>query len=144
MSPPLPCLIQLKGITREIISSQATTHEKFGGVVPDLASRMHLTALPLLLEEFRNDIPNITTLAVTRGPGLLPCLSMGISMTRALSVALNCPIQTVNHLRAHVHSVFINLHATNPAKFTQARAALLLTSRISRFGRKYVISKIRY
>ena len=114
-----------KGMAREIISSQAAAHEKFGGVVPDLASRMHLSALPLLLEEFRADIPKITTLAVTRGPGLLPCLSMGISMTRALSVALGCPIQTVNHLRAHVHSVFINLHAAHPSQFTQARAELL-------------------
>lgn len=114
-----------KGIGRDIISSQVATHEKFGGVVPDLASRMHLSALPLLLEEFRSDIPNITSLVVTRGPGLLPCLSMGISMARALSVALDCPIQTINHLRAHVHSVFISLHASHPTKFIQARAELL-------------------
>jgi N6-L-threonylcarbamoyladenine synthase len=50
---------------------------------------------------------------------------MGISMARALSVAIDCPIQTVNHLRAHVHSVFIQLHATNPSKFSEARAELL-------------------
>jgi N6-L-threonylcarbamoyladenine synthase len=105
---------------------------------------MHLTALPLLLDEFRSDIPNITKIAVTQGPGLLPCLSMGISMARALSSATNCPIQTINHLRAHVHSVFIHLHSTDPKKFIQQRTELLPHLGLVVSRRKYLTRKIRY
>ncbi|MFM8905365.1 MAG: tRNA (adenosine(37)-N6)-threonylcarbamoyltransferase complex transferase subunit TsaD, partial [Verrucomicrobiota bacterium] len=49
-----------RGIVRETVSSQAASHEKYGGVVPDLASRMHLSALPLLLEVFRDELPAVT------------------------------------------------------------------------------------
>lgn len=113
------------GLRRELISSQAATHERFGGVVPDLASRMHLSALPLLLEDFRAELPLVNQIAVTRGPGLLPCLSMGISLARAIAMATGKPIIGVNHLRAHVHSVFIDLHAQDPLHFLSHRKNLL-------------------
>jgi N6-L-threonylcarbamoyladenine synthase len=121
----LALLDPARGIVRELVSTQAAEHEKYGGVVPELASRMHLSALPLLLEEFRADLPAVTRLAVTRGPGLLPCLSMGVTLARALALALGRPMVGVNHLRAHVHSVFLPLHAQDPAGFAAARAALL-------------------
>ena len=114
-----------RGIVRELISSQAAEHEKYGGVVPELASRMHLSALPLLLADFRDELAQARTIAVTRGPGLLPCLSMGVTLARSLSLARSLPIVGVNHLRAHVHSPFIILHAEDPAGFAAARDALL-------------------
>lgn len=114
-----------RGVVRELVSTQAAEHEKYGGVVPELASRMHLSALPLLLEEFRGDLPAVTRIAVTRGPGLLPCLSMGVTLARALALATGRPLVGVNHLRAHVHSVFLPLHARDSAGFRAARAALL-------------------
>ncbi|MFM7242150.1 MAG: tRNA (adenosine(37)-N6)-threonylcarbamoyltransferase complex transferase subunit TsaD, partial [Opitutia bacterium] len=114
-----------RGIVRERVSTQAAAHEKYGGVVPELASRMHLSALPWLLEEFKADLPAVTRLAVTRGPGLLPCLAMGVTLARALALATGRPLVGVNHLRAHVHSVFLPLHAQEPAGFLAARAALL-------------------
>jgi N6-L-threonylcarbamoyladenine synthase len=114
-----------RGITRELISSQAAEHEKYGGVVPELASRMHLSALPLLLEDFRTELSQATTIAVTRGPGLLPCLSMGVTLARSLALARGLPVVGVNHLRAHVHSPFIAAHAKDPAGFAAARATLL-------------------
>jgi len=114
-----------RGIVRELVSTQAAEHEKYGGVVPELASRMHLSALPLLLAEFRADLPAVTRIAVTRGPGLLPCLSMGVTLARALALATGRPLVGVNHLRAHVHSVFLPLHAQDPAGFLAVRAALL-------------------
>ena len=114
-----------RGIVRELISTQAAEHEKYGGVVPELASRMHLSALPLLLEDFRDALPQVTSLAVTRGPGLLPCLSMGLTMSRALGLALRLPLVGVNHLRAHAHSPFIPLHGKDPAGFAAARRNLL-------------------
>jgi N6-L-threonylcarbamoyladenine synthase len=114
-----------RGVVRELVSTQAAEHEKYGGVVPELASRMHLSALPLLLAEFKGELPAVTRLAVTRGPGLLPCLSMGVTLGRALALATGRPLIGVNHLRAHVHSVFLPLHAQDPAGFLAARAALL-------------------
>jgi len=114
-----------RGIVRELVSTQAAEHEKYGGVVPELASRMHLSALPLLLAEFRADLPAVTRIAVTRGPGLLPCLSMGVTLARALALATGRPLVGVNHLRAHVHSVFLPGHAADPAGFLTARSALL-------------------
>jgi N6-L-threonylcarbamoyladenine synthase len=114
-----------RGLVRELISSQAAEHVKYGGVVPELASRMHLSALPLLLEDFRAELMQAKTIAVTRGPGLLPCLSMGVTLARSLALARGLPIVGVNHLRAHVHSSFIAVHAQNPAGFAAARAALL-------------------
>jgi N6-L-threonylcarbamoyladenine synthase len=113
------------GLVRELISSQAAQHQQYGGVVPDLASRMHLSALPLLLESFRDDLPKVTTLAVTRGPGLLPCLSLGVTMARSLALAQSCPLVGVNHLRAHAHSPFIALHRADPAGFIATRQQLL-------------------
>ena len=113
------------GLRHEVISSQAAEHVRFGGVVPELASRMHLSALPLLLQDFRDEISLVTQIAVTRGPGLLPCLSMGLSLARALALATDKPITGVNHLRAHVHSPFIALHAHDPRKFLANRSALL-------------------
>ncbi len=114
-----------RGLVRELISSQAAEHVKYGGVVPELASRMHLSALPLLLADFRTELSQARTIAVTRGPGLLPCLSMGVTLARSLALAHGLPIVGVNHLRAHVHSPFIAVHAANPANFAAARDALL-------------------
>ncbi len=116
-----------RGLVRELISTQTELHRKYGGVVPDLASREHLTALPLLLRELMPEIRlnPVSTVAVTRGPGLLPCLSMGLAFSRALALALEARLVGVNHLRAHVHSPFLALHAADPAGFAAARAALL-------------------
>ena len=60
-----------RGLVRELISSQAAEHEKYGGVVPELASRMHLSALPLLLADFRAELASAQTIAVTRGLSLI-------------------------------------------------------------------------
>ena len=104
-----------RGLVRELISSQAAEHEKYGGVVPELASRMHLSALPLLLADFRAELASARTIAVTRGPGLLRCLSMGVTLARSLALARGLPIVGVNHLRAHVHSPFIAVHSSSQA-----------------------------
>ena len=62
---------------------------------------------------------------MTRGPGLLPCLSLGLAFARATALALGARVVGVNHLRAHVHSPFIGLHAQDPAGFAEARRRLL-------------------
>ena len=123
----LALLDPARGIVRELVASQVELHARHGGVVPDLASREHLAALPLLLGELADDLRRTppSVVAVTRGPGLLPCLSLGLAFARALALAHGARLVGVNHLRAHVHSLFLALHAADPAGFAAARARLL-------------------
>ncbi len=123
----LALLDPARGIVRELVASQVDLHARHGGVVPDLASREHLAALPLLLAELAGDLEASPpgTVAVTRGPGLLPCLSLGLAFARALALAHGARLVGVNHLRAHIHSPFLALHAADPAAFAEARARLL-------------------
>lgn len=114
-----------RGLVLERVSSQVELHRPHGGVVPDIASREHLAALPFLLREFAPRMAEVRTVAVTRGPGLPPCLSLGVAFARAVASAAGARLVGVNHLRAHVHSPFIALHAEDPARFEAARRDLL-------------------
>lgn len=93
----------------EWVHTQLGEHQRFGGVVPDLASRGHLVQLPVMLEAIQPRLEALSAVAVTRGPGLAPCLAMGISLARALGVLKNIPVFGVNHLHGHAFSVFIPL-----------------------------------
>jgi N6-L-threonylcarbamoyladenine synthase len=117
-----------RGLTGEWIHSQMVMHERYGGVVPDLATREHLrTIAPLLghAREATDDFRAITRVAVTRGPGLAGCLAIGTAAAKALSLALGVPLVGVNHLRGHAFSPFIALHERAPGDFEKAFAALL-------------------
>lgn len=108
-----------RGLAGEWLNSQMALHELHGGVVPDLAAREHLRHVAPLLESSRslwND-GQIGRIAVTRGPGLAACLAIGIAGAKALALALKAPIVGINHLRAHVWSPFIPLHAKSPGDF---------------------------
>lgn len=87
--------------------SQALEHSKYGGVVPELASRLHTEALPKILEEVKEFFPKIKAIAVTNQPGLTVTLLEGVTMAKALSISLNIPIIAVNHLKGHIFSLFI-------------------------------------
>jgi N6-L-threonylcarbamoyladenine synthase len=115
------------GFVGEWIHSQIALHARHGGVVPDLATREHLRHLAPLLERVRDGVGfnAITSVAVTRGPGLAACLAMGAAAAKALGWALRVPVVGVNHLRAHVWSPFIPLHAEGPAQFAARRAEFL-------------------
>jgi N6-L-threonylcarbamoyladenine synthase len=95
--------------------SQDAEHSVYGGVVPELAARLHATALPKILEECREFFPHLKAVAVTSEPGLTVSLVEGISMAKALSIALNIPLIGVNHLTAHIYSLFIE----QPTHFPQ-------------------------
>jgi len=116
-----------RGLVGEWIHSQIALHEKHGGVVPDLATREHLRTFAPLLERARGDVglESVQTIAVTHGPGLAACLAIGVAAAKALSLALGAPVIGVNHLRGHVWSPFIALHAEAPDTFGQRLAALL-------------------
>ncbi len=110
------------GRAEEFLHSQLDLHKEYGGVVPELASRAHLEMFPILLsnllqtEGFSPD--QLTLVAVTIGPGLAPCLALGISHARSLASAWNLPLCPVNHLRGHAYSVFIRMQEENPDLFT--------------------------
>ncbi len=94
--------------------SQESAHAAYGGVVPELASRLHAVDLPKLLEAAKPYLPDIQAVAVTNAPGLSVTLLEGVAMAKALSIALGLPIVAVNHLKAHIYSLFIEKEALFP------------------------------
>src|SRR5919202_1696299 len=92
-----------------VISSQIETHKRFGGVVPELASREHLDKIvPVVAEAFaRAGVrqEEIDGIAVTQGPGLVGSLLVGISYAKAMAYALEKPLVGVNHIEGHIYSV---------------------------------------
>src|SRR6266516_7070152 len=94
-----------------VVASQVATHQPYGGVVPELASREHLRAIvPVVrqaLAEANRTYESIDALAVTQGPGLAGALLVGISYAKALAFALEKPLIAVNHLEGHIHAVLL-------------------------------------
>jgi len=94
-----------------VVASQIATHQPYGGVVPELASREHLRAIvPVVrqaLAEAGRDYASLDAIAVTRGPGLAGALLVGISYAKALAFALDKPLIAVNHLEGHIHAVLL-------------------------------------
>ena len=87
--------------------SQELQHSIYGGVVPELAARLHIEALPKILEECKEYFPFLKAIAVTNAPGLSVTLTEGVTMAKALSISLNLPLIAVNHLKGHIYSLFI-------------------------------------
>ena len=94
--------------------SQELEHAVYGGVVPELASRLHAEALPKILEGCVEYFPKLKAIAVTNAPGLAVTLMEGITMAKALSVSLNLPLIAVNHLKGHIYSLFIDRESVFP------------------------------
>lgn len=94
-----------------VVASQIATHQPYGGVVPELASREHLRAIvPVVrqsLEQAGRTYETVDAVAVTQGPGLAGALLVGISYAKALAFALEKPLITVNHLEGHIHAVLL-------------------------------------
>ena len=94
-----------------VVASQIATHQPYGGVVPELASREHLKAIvPVVrqaLVEAKHTYESVDAIAVTQGPGLAGALLVGISYAKALAFALDKPLIAVNHLEGHIHAVLL-------------------------------------
>jgi len=103
-------------VLSNIVSSQRI-HEIYGGVVPELASREHdrliVPVISKAIEESNVSLNEINAIAYTRGPGLLGSLLVGTSFAKSLAYCLNIPLLEVNHMHAHILSIFIN---DNPKK----------------------------
>ena len=87
--------------------SQDEEHAKYGGVVPELAARLHAVTLPKILEETKSYFSELKAIAVTNEPGLSVTLVEGVSMAKALSVSLGLSLLGINHLKGHICSLFI-------------------------------------
>src|SRR5580658_10154905 len=95
-----------------VVASQISTHARYGGVVPELASREHLRAIvPVVraaLAQAGITLADLDALAVTSGPGLAGALLVGITYAKALAFATGLPLIAVNHLEGHIHAVLLN------------------------------------
>ena len=94
--------------------SQELEHSVYGGVVPELAARLHAEALPKILEECEPYFKDLKAVAVTSTPGLAVTLVEGVTMAKAIAVALDIPIIGVNHLIGHIYSLFIEKETVFP------------------------------
>lgn len=91
--------------------SQELAHSEFGGVVPELAARLHTTALPSILEQCGGYFDKLCAVAVTSEPGLSVSLLGGITMAKVLCASLRLPLIPVNHLVGHIYSLFLTQNA---------------------------------
>lgn len=118
------------GELRDWIFSQTHMHSEYGGVVPDLASREHVTRFPALLAsllEFSRtqEIPVPSRIAVTVGPGLAGCLAVGMGIAKSLALVWDRPLVGINHLRGHAFSPFISVQQECPSGFAAELRQLL-------------------
>ncbi|NBI07317.1 tRNA (adenosine(37)-N6)-threonylcarbamoyltransferase complex transferase subunit TsaD [Senegalia massiliensis] len=100
------------------ISSQIDLHKKFGGVVPEVASRKHIETIDYILDDALNEaklsLNDIDNIAVTYGPGLVGALLVGLSYAKALSFALDKPLIGVNHIEGHISANYIEYPDLKP------------------------------
>ena len=98
-------------ILSNVVFSQVKTHESFGGVVPELASRRHIEAITFVLDKALKEanvtLDEIDQIAVAVGPGLLGALVIGVNFANALSFATNKPIIGINHIEAHLYGAIL-------------------------------------
>jgi N6-L-threonylcarbamoyladenine synthase len=95
-----------------VIASQIDIHSKYGGIVPEIASRKHIEAIiPVILQALDDadvSLDEIEGIAVTKGPGLVGSLLVGVSVAKSIAFAKNLPFVGVNHLEGHIASIFLN------------------------------------
>ena len=105
-------------VLSNIVSSQVDVHREFGGVVPELAARSHSEKIDLIvqkaIDESGKKINEIDAVATTAGPGLIVCLSVGLSFGKAFASAINKPFIAVNHLEGHALSPKLNSKLNYP------------------------------
>src|SRR6185503_14374123 len=105
-------------ILANVVSSQADLHAKYGGVVPEVASRRHLELVTPVIREALGQggasLADLDRIAVTRGPGLIGALLVGLSTAKALAWSLRLPLVPVDHLHGHVASLFLKPDPVEP------------------------------
>ncbi|MDR2349309.1 MAG: tRNA (adenosine(37)-N6)-threonylcarbamoyltransferase complex transferase subunit TsaD [Deltaproteobacteria bacterium] len=111
-------LVENNLVLSELVRSQADLHRKYGGVVPEIASRAHLEAVDLItgavLEKAGKTLADVSGIAVTLGPGLLGALLVAVSFAKGLSMATGLPLTGVNHVKAHALAPFLKTPDPDP------------------------------
>src|SRR6185437_13811023 len=106
-------------ILSSVVASQIAIHRKYGGVVPELASREHLRQIVPVVREAAEQagvpIRSADAIAVTQGPGLIGSLLVGLTYGKVLAAAIGKPLIAVNHLEGHVHAVLLEARAAGRA-----------------------------
>ncbi|WP_040329747.1 tRNA (adenosine(37)-N6)-threonylcarbamoyltransferase complex transferase subunit TsaD [Clostridium ihumii] len=107
-----------RDVLSNVIASQISTHEKFGGVVPEVASRKHIEAISAVVQEALDEanvtFEDIDAIGVTYGPGLVGALLVGLQYAKSLAYALNIPLIGVNHIEGHISANFIEYKELKP------------------------------
>jgi N6-L-threonylcarbamoyladenine synthase len=117
-----------KTIASNIVASQIDLHAQYGGVFPEIASRAHVEAIGVVVDQAIQDAgiapERIDAIAVTRGPGLVGSLLVGINYAKGLALALDKPLVGVNHLEGHVYSLWL----TEPQREVEFPVLVLIVS----------------
>lgn len=126
------CLLEAGDTGHTILSlktaSQIDIHKQYGGVVPEVAGRLHAEAIAPLIEEVLNGQPKPEVVAVTSGPGLITSLLVGVEAARTLSYAWDIPLVSMNHLDGHIHSVELAAMGKKSENLIQFPAIALIVS----------------
>lgn len=104
-----------RDILADVSTNQDAFHAKFGGIVPEIASRRHLALLSAAVDDALGraqlQLPDVDGIAVTTGPGLIGSLAIGVASAKALAFASGKPLYGVNHLHGHIFAAFLERHA---------------------------------
>ena len=100
-----------RNVLSNVVSSQEQFHRRFGGIVPEIASRCHLDYINPVIDEALSKagvtVRDLDGIAVTYGPGLVGSLLVGVSVAKALAYTLDLPLMAVNHLEGHIYANFL-------------------------------------
>ena len=111
-------VINGKTILSNIVSSQVDIHKRYGGVVPELASRSHIETISPIVEKALGDakikVADLSAIGVTKGPGLVGSLLVGVSFAKALSYSTGIPLVGVNHIEGHIAAIFVEVKVSFP------------------------------
>src|SRR5919106_6975163 len=111
-------VIDGRHVLSNVVSSQAAFHQRYGGVVPEVASRRHLqlvnAAVDAALSEANASLPRLDAIAVTQGPGLIGALLVGLSTAKALAASHRKPLIPIDHLHGHVAANFLEPEPLDP------------------------------
>lgn len=129
----LAILTERKGflyLEKDVVYSQVDIHKKYGGVVPEVASRKHLETIMPLLEHTlgKNKLKNIDYIAFTQGPGLVTSLVLGVATAKALGLASNKALLPINHLEGHIYSNWLTHQELQSNKINIFPSVVLVVS----------------
>ncbi len=132
-------------VKSNVIASQARLHAKFGGVVPEVAARSHITAIiptiDLALKQAKTKLADLDYIAVTQGPGLATSLMVGIDTASALGAALGIPVVPINHLEAHIYANFVGTRIKFPAIALIVSGGHTLLVQMKKHGTYHVVGE---